>query len=246
MIFRKIKRKFSIDATQLWVRPHVAWYVRWSIYVPFVLAAIGMAWWAYDSGLELAGFHRGQTQHELEQLHTQVATLTQDNIELNSKVAQYEQQLQIDQASSQETSKQLKALNDENAKLQEDLGFFQNLTETRGKSGELGIHRLRLDPDTMPGEYRLRMLLVQSGQRAKQFTGSYQLVATLVDNGQRSTLIFPVKDEDKTQFKLDFKYYQRIEQAIHLPPSAKLENVQVRVFESDAREPKVKQMVSPT
>ncbi len=51
MMFRRIKRKLSIDATQLSVRPHVSWYVRWSIYVPFVLAAIAMAWWAYDSGL---------------------------------------------------------------------------------------------------------------------------------------------------------------------------------------------------
>lgn len=246
MIFRRIKRKFSIDATQLSVRPHVAWYVRWSIYIPFVLAAIGMAWWAYDSGLEFAGFHRGQTQHELEQLHTQVAKLTQENVVLYNKVAQYEQQLQINEASSAETAKQLKSLSEENSHLQEDLGFFQNLTETRGKAGELGVHRLRLDADTMPGEYLLRMLLVQSGQRAKQFTGSYQLVATLVEGGKRSTMVFPTAEGNKAQFKLDFKYYQRIEQALHLPPAATLENVQVRVFEGESREPKVRQTVSPT
>lgn len=246
MMFRRIKRKFSIDATQLSVRPHVAWYVRWSIYVPFVLAAIGFAWWAYDSGLELAGFHRGQTQRELEQLNAQVANLTQENLLLSNKVAQYEQQIQINVASNAETAKQLKTLSEENSHLQEDLGFFQNLTETRGKAGELGVHRLRLDADTMPGEYRLRMLLVQSGQRAKQFSGSYQLVATVVQDGKRTTLLFPSKDEEKPQFKLDFKYYQRVEQALHLPPAATLENVQVRVFEGDAREPKVRQTVTPS
>lgn len=246
MMFRKIKRKFSIDATQLSVRPHVAWYVRWSIYIPFVLAAIGFAWWAYDSGLELAGFHRGQTQRELEQLHTQVATLTQENLLLNNKVAQYEQQIQINEASSAETAKQLKALAEENSHLQEDLGFFQNLTQTRGKAGELGVHRLRLDPDSLPGEYRLRMLLVQSGQRAKQFSGHYQLVASVTQGGKRDTLVFPAADGDKTQFRLDFKYYQRVEQALHLPPEAKLESVQVRVFEGDAAEPKVRQTVSPS
>ena len=246
MSFRKLKRKFSIDATQLSVRPYVAWYVRWSIYVPFVLAAAGLAWWAYDSGLEFAGFHRGQTQQELEKLQVQVTSLSQENAALNSKVAQYEQQIQIDQASNQETSKQLKTLNDENAHLQEDLAFFQNLTETRGKEGELGIHRLKLEHDSMPGEYRVRMLLVQSGQRAKQFVGSYQLVATLVENGQRTNQVFPGNGEDDAQFKLNFKYYQRVEQALHLPAAAQLESVQVRVFESDAHEPKVRQNVSPT
>lgn len=246
MIFRKIKRKFSIDATQLSVRPHVAWYVRWSIYIPFVLAAAGMAWWAYDSGLAIAGFHRGQTQQELESLRSQVDTLTQENVLLNGKVARYEQQIQIDQASNQETTKQLKNLNDENAHLQEDLAFFQNLTETRGKEGELAIHRLKLEHDSIPGDYRVRMLLVQSGQRAKQFVGAYQLVATLIENGQKSTLIFPAKTEANAQFKLDFKYYQHIEQVLHLPAAAQLESVQVRVFDTDAREPKLRQNVSPT
>lgn len=246
MMFRKIKRKFSIDATQLSVRPHVAWYVRWSMYIPFVLVAAGLAWWAYDSGLEFAGFHRGQTQRELEQLHVQVDTLSRENAILNSKVAQYEQQIQINQASNLETAKQLKNLNDDNAHLQEDLAFFQNLTETRGKEGELAIHRLRLDHDSMPGEYRVRMLLVQSGQRAKQFVGSYQLVATVVENGQKSTQIFPLKGEIDTQFKLNFKYYQRIEQTLHLPATVQLESVQVRVFDLDAHEPKVRQTVSPT
>ena len=98
----------------------------------------------------------------------------------------------------------------------------------------------------MPGEYRLRMLLVQSGQRAKQFSGSYQLLVSVIENGKHTTLVFPATDGDKPQFKLDFKYYQRVEQALHLPPTAILENVQVRVFEGDAHEPKVRQTVTPS
>ncbi len=245
-MYRKFKRKFSIDATQLSVRPHVAWYVRWSIYIPFFIAAAGLAWWAYDSGLEFAGFHRGQTQQELEKLHAQVATLSQENVTLNGKVAQYEQQIQIDQANNQETAKQLKNLNDENARIQEDLGFFQNITATRGKEGELTIGRLKLEHDMLPGDYRVRMLLVQSGQRVKAFVGHYQLLVTLSENGQRTTQLLPLKSEAEPQFKLDFKYYQRIEQTLHLSAAAKLESVQVRVFESDAREPKVRQDVAPS
>lgn len=246
MIYRKLKRKFSIDATQLSVRPHVAWYVRWSMFLPFVLAAAGLAWWAYDSGLEFAGFHRGQTQQALERLQAQVTTLSQENVNLNGKVAQYEQQIQIDRASIQETAKQLKNLNDENAQLQEDLAFFQNLTESRGKEGELAIHRLKLDRDTVPGDYHLRMLLAQSGKRAKQFVGSYQLVATITENGQKTTQVFPSASSGDVQFKLNFKYYQHIEQTLHLSPTAQLESVQVRVFEADAHEPKARQNVAPT
>jgi len=243
-MWRRVRRSFGISAPKLSVRLHIPWYLRWSMTVPFVLAALGLAWWAYGSGLELAGFYRGQTQEELIKLREQTAKLSVENKQMSDQVAQYERKIQIEQASSQETSKQLKNLSDENARLQEDLAFFQNLTATRGKEGELGVHRLRLERDKMPGEYHLRMLLVQSGQRAKEFVGNYQLVATVLKNGQRTTQLFPQNEPVNNQFKLNFKYYQRVEQSIQLPQDAQLESIQVRIFEQGASEPKVRQNVS--
>lgn len=243
-MWRRVKRSFGISAPRLAVRPHIPWYLRWSLTVPFVLASLGLAWWAYGSGLELAGFHRGIAREELNRLHDQVARLEGENKQLSSRVAQYERQIQIEQASNQETSRQLKNLSDENVRLQEDLAFFQNLTAMRGKEGELGLHRLRLEQDKIPGEYHLRMLLVQSGQRVKQFSGSYQLIATVLRDGQRTTHIFPQDASGNAQFQLSFKYYQRVEQNIQLPQDAQLENIQVRIFEQGASEPKVRQNVS--
>lgn len=212
--------------------------------MPFVLAALALAWWAYGSGLELAGFHRGEAQKELTGLREQVARLEMENKQLSSQFAQYERQIQIEQASKLETSKQLKNLSDDNIRLQEDLAFFQNLTAMRGKEGELGVHRLRLEYGKLPGEYHLRMLLVQSGQRAKEFRGNYQLVASVLKNGQRTTHLFPQDASGNAQFQLSFKYYQRVERSIQLPQDAQLENIQVRIFEQGAREPKVRQDVS--
>jgi len=243
-MWRRVKRSFGISAPKLSVRPHIPWYLRWSLTVPFVLAALGLAWWAYGSGLEFAGFHRGEAQQELTKLREQTARLGMENTQLNSQVAQYERQIQMEQASSQEISKQLKNLSDENGRLQEDLAFFQNLTAMRGKEGDLGVHRLRLERDKMPGEYHLRMLLVQSGQRAKEFSGSYQLVATVLSNGVRTTYLFPQDASGNAQFQLSFKYYQRVEQSIQLPQDAQLESVQVRIFEQGASEPKARQSVS--
>lgn len=212
--------------------------------MPFVGGALALAWWAYGSGLELAGFNRSEAQQELAQLRDRVASLSSENTQLHDQVAQYERQLQMEQAGTQEITKQLKAQTDENANLQEDLAFFQNLTATRGKEGELGVHRLRLERDTMPGEYRLRMLLVRGGQRAKEFVGNYQLVATVVENGQRTTRLFPQDASGNAQFQLGFKYYQRVEQNLQLPPDTQLESVQVRIFEQGVREPRVRQNVS--
>jgi hypothetical protein len=226
------------------VRTHIPWYLRWGMFLPFLLVAALFAWWAYGYGLELAGFHRGQTEQELTRLNDQLAKLMVENAQLTDKVAKYESEIQIEQASNKATAEQLKNMTDENARLQEDLVFFQNLTSASGKAGEMGIHRLTLERDKMPGEYNLRMLLVQSGQRAKIFTGSYQLVATVVENGQSTTHVFPQDESGNAQFKLSFRYYRRVEQSIQLPPDAQLESVQVRIFEQGATEPKVRQSVS--
>lgn len=243
-MWRRVKRRFGIAAPRLTVRLHIPWYLRWSMTVPFLIGALALAWWAYGSGLELAGFNRSQASVELSQLRARVAVLAEENVSLKSKVVEYERQIQIDQASNQESLKQMKGLSEENQALQEDLAFFQNLTAASSKEGELAVHRLRLERDKMPGEYRLRMLLVQGGQRAKEFNGSYQLVATVLENGLRSTRLFPHDVSGYPQFRLGFKYYQRVEQNLILPPEAQLESIQVRIFEQGAREPKLRQNVN--
>src|SRR5512143_1316728 len=113
-LIRSIKRKFSISAPRLAVRPFVPWYVRWAIAVPFLLVIVLVVGWAYDSGLELAGFHRGQAEKELSELRDRVKFLEGENAKLTDQVAAYERQGQIDQASNQGIETQLKNLHDEN------------------------------------------------------------------------------------------------------------------------------------
>ena len=249
-MLRRIKRKFSISAPRLAVRPHVPWYVRWAITLPFVLAAGGVVWWAYDTGLALAGFHRGQTERELAQLREQIAALKSENANLASQAASFERQAQIEHAANLETVRQLKGLNEENARIQEDLAFFQNLPLSGMRQGELSMHRFKIERDTLPGEYRYHLLLVRSGQlRAKEFQGNLQLLVNAQHNGEKTVIVFPQENADPRNvaedaaYKLNFKYYQRVEHGFRLPPDVEVESVQVRVFEHGVREPKIKQDV---
>jgi hypothetical protein len=245
-MMRSFRRKFSISAPRLSVRPHVPWYVRWAIAVPFLIV-IGMAvMWAYDSGLELAGFHRGQAEKELSELRDRVQSLQDENANLVNQIAAFERQGQIERASDAEVSTQVKNLNDENARLKEDLLFFENLPLTGTREAELSIHRLKVEPDSLPGEYHLRMLLVQSvQQRGKEFKGNLQLVVNGEQDGQKVVLQFPQEDspQDVASHQLSFKYYQRVDKVIKLPREMTLESVQVRVFERGMQEPKIKQTV---
>lgn len=246
-MIRSFRRKFSISAPRLSVRPHVPWYVRWAIVLP-IMALFGLlVWWAYNSGLEFAGFHRGQTEKELTELRERVHFLESENASQANQIAAYERQGQIEQASTQGIEAQLKSLNDENARLKEDLLFFQNLPLTGAREAELSIHRLKIEQDSLPGEYLCRMLLVQSvQQRGKAFQGNMQLVVNGEQDGRKVVLQFPQEDSpsDVAGYQLNFKYYQRVDKGFKLPPEMKVESVQVRVFEKGMQEPKVQQTVN--
>ncbi len=243
-MWRRAKRRFSIYAPKVSIRPHIPWYLRWGLVLPFVLVAAFLIWFAYNSGLKFAGFSRSESQEEIALLREKVGKLEKENQQLNTQLIGAQRQMQMAQGSTQEVDRQLKTLNDENAKLQADLAFFQSLTAANAKEGELAIHRLRVERDNLPGEYHVRMLLVQGGQRAKEFVGHYQVVVTLSRNGQKITQLFPQESPSAAPFQLKFKYYQRIEQSIQLAQDARVDSVQVRIFEQGEREPKLRQNVN--
>ena len=247
MRFRQFERRFSISARRLSVRPHVPWYIRWLIAIPFVLALGGVVWWAYDSGLSLAGFHRGQAVKELEGLRENLSRLRDENAKLSSQAASFERQAQMENAANHEISNQINILGDENVRLKESLSFFQNLPLAQGENeSDLSILRLKVERDSLPGEYSCRLILVQSvKQRGKAFQGNMQLIVNAIKDGKRVVLQFPAENvvQELAAYQLNFKYYQVIDRAFKVSPDMTIESVQVRVFERGVREPKVVQSV---
>lgn len=239
---KSFKRRFSVSAPRLAVRPHLPWYVRWALAVPVLLLTAWLVWWAYGTGMELAGVYRSQSEDELSTLRKQVATLRDENQKLSSQMVSLQRQMQMEQSANTELQEQLKSLNDEKAHLNEDLALYQNLTLTGSRQESLTIQRLKVSHDTLPGEYHCSLLLVQSGQRPKDFHGKLQFVVNGVLDGQKSVLVVPGdKSPESAAYQLDFKYYQRIERTFKLPAGMTFESLQVRVYEHGSSQPKVKQ-----
>lgn len=232
-------RRFGIDAPQLAVRPHMPWYWRWLGIIGVVALTTGVAWFTYDSGLEYAGFRKGEATKLREQLDETVRQQQLELAELNARTAAAERQLQIERATYGDLAKQVKALAQENATLKEDLAFFQSLTAT-GKEGAISVNRFRLVPESMPGEYRYQLLLVQAGER-KEFSGRLQFVLNLQQDGRKVTLMLPEADRAETakDFKVSFKLFQRVEGLFRIAPNATVKGLQVRVFEGNSETPKI-------
>jgi len=164
--------------------------------------------------------------------------------ELRSKLAHAERQVEMDRAAAADLGKQVKSLTFENAKLKEDLAFFQSLMSTAGgREATISVNRFRLQPEAIAGEYRYQLLLVQTGQRVSEFQGTVQFVLDVQHEGRKLTLVLPQQGEAR-DYRLSFKYFQRVEGTFKLAPGSVLRGMQVRVFENGAKTPRLSQALN--
>ncbi|MDD5242152.1 MAG: hypothetical protein PHG47_10615 [Sulfuricella sp.] len=241
---RTLKRNFGIAASPLTVRRHVAWYWRLPLLAMLLAGAAILSWWFYDAGMRFAGFERGVTVEELQRLREKVGALESENVSLRSDGAQSERRMQIEQITQKDLVKNVKTLQDENAQLKEDLVFFRKQMSPDKNADELSIYRFKVE-NIMPGEYRYRLLLLQGGEREREFQGKVELLVNLANGVEKTVMTIPSsKGADARAYNLSFKYYQRLEGTFHVEPKAVVKNVQIRVFENGAAQPKLMQTVN--
>jgi hypothetical protein len=241
-LLKRLRGRFGISAPKMTVRTHVAWYWRWLGMVAAIAVSLVMAAWLYDAGRRFAGFDRSETEQELSQLQAMVAKLEQETRQLRAIADASESRLKIEQSAQVQLGSQVKALEEQNTRLKEDLAFFENLTPVADK---LSIHRFKVEPDALPGEYRYRLLVLQGGRRDREFQGSMQLVISLQENGRNGMIVVPDQaSATDSAYKLGFKYFQRIEGTFRVPPGAKVLSVQARVLEQGSDQARASQSFS--
>ncbi|HEX2826636.1 MAG TPA: DUF6776 family protein [Burkholderiales bacterium] len=224
------------------VRLAVPWYWRTlSVLAAAALASV-IAWAVFNASVR----RDADAIAEVERLNAKVEAQERELGELRPRLAQAERQTQIDSAAAGDLAKQVKALAFENAALKEDLAFFQSLNATPGVvEGTLSVNRFRVRPEVVAGEYRYQMLLVQGGQRPREFQGSLQFVLDVQQDGRKVVLTLPPEPGDAgREYQLSFKFFQRVEGTFKLAPGSVLKGMQVRVFENGTRAPKLTQTLN--
>ena len=233
--FAKIRQRFGIAAPKVAVRSHVAWYWRWFGLMLLLACSAALAAWMYDAGRKFAGFDRGEAQEELATLRGESAEMRKELDRLRASAAAADSRLSIERTAQQKLAQQIRTMESDNARLREELAIFESmLSSTDARMSQvLSILRFKVEPDVLPGEYRYRLLLLAAGgRRDKDFLGRVELVVNLGDAGKSAIITFPEKSEESSAFRLAFKHFHRVEGTFRVNPKARVESVQVRVFET--------------
>ena len=235
---------FGIAAPQMAVRAAIPWYLRWLSLIALALVILFLSRATYDFGKKFAGFDQSEADQEVQRLGAANAKMQQEIAQMRGELVQSERQLQMERATYADLVKQMKTLTEENAVIKEDLAFFQTLMPSGGKEGGVAVNRFLVQNDGLPGEYRYRLLLTQTGQRSKDFQGNLQFVVNLQQDNRKVVMTLPGEGEADKVYKLNFRFYQRIEGTFRVAPGTVVKSLQVRVYENGSKEPKLTQAVN--
>jgi uncharacterized protein DUF6776 len=236
-LWKRVQLRFGISAPKMTVRTHLAWYWRWLGMMVMLAVSLALAAWMYDAGRRFAGFDRTELELEVSKLKESLSDVKSEAARLRSIATASESRLKIEQAAQQQLAGQVKALEDENNRLREDLAFFDTLIPAERRGDKVSILGFKVDRDVLPGEYRYRLLVLQGGKRDRSFSGSLQLIIEVQRDGRNDMILMPnPADAGSAAFKLSFKYFHRVEGTFRVPAEVKVRSVQVRVMESGSGE----------
>ena len=246
--FWKLRQRFGIAAPKVSVRTHIPWYLRWlGIAVLLAFSAV-LAAWMYDAGRRISGFDRSEVEQELTAARSELGKVRDELERLRVIANAADSKVSIERTAQRKLAQQVRALEQDNARLREELAIFESmLSSETASAAPLSVLRFKVEPDLLPGEFRYRVLLLASGpRRGREFLGRIELVVSLTEGGRSAMITVPGHGQsDSATFRLAFKHFQRVDGTFRVNPKASVVSVQVRVYEAGTAEPKVARSVTP-
>jgi hypothetical protein len=233
----RLLRRFSVSAPRMTVRSHLPLSLKIcaglvafgaAIAIGVVLGRIGTApaRGALDASLGRALEENRALRDQRDQLVAQGAVDTRRVME---------------NATIKELGDQVTRLEADNARLKEDVAFFEAATAGRTPASAvdaasgIALRRFQVTADKSAQRVRYRLLLTQDSRANRDFVGSLALVATIQRGGQTTKLSLsdaaPDAAADAASYAVVFRSYKRIDGSFGLPADATLLSVEARVLE---------------
>lgn len=235
---KRLRQRFGISAPKLAIRTHVAWYWRALAMISVLSISLALGSWIYDAGRRIAGHDSSASDREIQSLRNYVMELDAELTKLRSVAGTGESSLAIERAAQQQLSRQVRALEQENAVLKEDLAFFEGLVPSSALGDEPGVRidRLRIDPEGKHGEFRYRMLIINNtGRQGKEMKGKLQLGVRVQLNGKDAMISVPSDaDPNPQRFYLEINRFRRVEGLFSVPEGAVVKGVEARLIQDGA------------
>jgi hypothetical protein len=192
--------------------------------------AVAAGFAIYEHGRNLGGPDSIELRAELGRTRAQLAQVTADRDRQAAAAVNWENQLKVERSAQEQVRVQVKALEDENARLKADLAFFESLLPMPANAKGVVIRSFRVQADGEPNSLRYRLLVQQSGRPVRDFVGAISLTVNLQQGGRPWILQLPDPAlPNAGPAPLSFRHYQRVEGSFVVPAGATVKSVLVRI-----------------
>ena len=226
------------------MRSRLPWPWRATVVIGLLIIIAGMWWWGFDFGQIFGGFNRKEITAKLATLESDNEKMRAEATTLRARNSQLESEIAMTTGAQTTLSKQTLELMAENTQLKEELSFLQKLVSDSNKQVGLAIQRLTVEHER-DDAWHYSVLVVRGGTPRDEFEGALALQATVQPPSaggvpaRPTVLTLPDEQPELTSaLKLKFKYYQRLEGTIRVPPGAQLRSVTARAFEAGQANPR--------
>jgi len=225
----KRRRLRAASSSRVTVATPLSWLTKLCLVALLAGASAGIGIWIYQQSRAFSGLDIEDARRKLVEYQGQVQVLAAERNVLSAMANSAESELTIERAAQRQLAAQVKQLEAENARLKEDLSFFDSLLPNATGPSGVAIRRLKID-QVGPNQLRYRLLIMQGG-KSDHFSGVLQLVISGLQEGRNAMITFPKEGGEAGKFKLGFRHYQRMEGVITLPDGVTPKTVSARVLE---------------
>lgn len=211
---------------------------RWPVIGAAAAALLAAALYlSFDLGRYRAGFARLDARRERAALEARTAELSAANEELSRQLAILATSREIDR----ETYAQIKETLDQQQRQiqaqEEELAFYRGIVSPGDGATDLRVQDLEILPGDSEQRFWLRLILVQAIVHDRQVSGTVKvrLSGTLDGAPAELDLARLVEAGEPGEIAYEFRYFQRLDQALVLPVGFEPDTVGVEIWPREPR-----------
>src|SRR5579862_4766360 len=222
--------------SKLVVRPHAPRRLA-ALWTVGLLLAGTIVYTAFELGRYDAGFRVVDSVRGALSASRRIRTLESENENQRRQLEAAETARRVDREGYKQVERSLGDMQSQIARLNQDLSFYRGLVQPDSVI-HVKVQQMQIVPDTVPGQYHLKFVLMQTGKPDKEVAGSALITIDGLQQGKPSSVTLgQIASSRRVSLAYSFRYFQDYDEPIQLPQGFEPTRVGIEIHSGKDRDP---------
>ncbi len=193
------------------------------------LVALVILYAAFELGRYDAGFRVVDSVRGALSASSRIRALETENENQRRQLEAAETARRVDREGYRQVEHSLGDMQSQIARLNQDLSFYRGLVQPESLI-HVKVQQMQIVPQTAPGQYHLKFVLMQTGKPDKEVNGTASISIDGLQQGKPLSLTYAqVSPGHRLGLAYSFKYFQDYDEPLDLPPGFEPTRVGVEI-----------------